>query len=250
MEDNEDLCKELIELILEKPVRKIVLLHKQESVDITYESKGIRLDVYMEDESNTVYDLEMQSKLEDNLPKRARYYQGMIDLKLIEKGALYKELKKSYIIFICRKNPFEGKKFHRYIFENLCKEDNSLSLGDEAIKIFLTPEGIEDDMPEKMKIFLEFLSSGKPNDDFTSRLYQAVEKERVSKGRKKEYMTMEMFRRIERAEGREEGRQETHLSAVRGLMENLKCSAEEALRLINVPEEKRKTYLDLLAKEQ
>jgi predicted transposase/invertase (TIGR01784 family) len=36
-----------------------------------------------------------------NLPKRLRYYQGSIDLDLINKGEDYRKLAKSYIIFIC-----------------------------------------------------------------------------------------------------------------------------------------------------
>ena len=48
----------------------------------------------------------MQVSQKSNFPKRMRYYQGMIDLNLIERGADYNVLRKSYIIFIC---PFDGK---------------------------------------------------------------------------------------------------------------------------------------------
>ena len=43
----------------------------------------------------------MQTTKKDNLPKRMRYYQGMIDLNILEKGESYKALKKSFVIFIC-----------------------------------------------------------------------------------------------------------------------------------------------------
>lgn len=39
---------------------------------------------------------EMQTVHEEGLPKRSRYYQGMIDLSLIEKGEPYKNLNRSY----------------------------------------------------------------------------------------------------------------------------------------------------------
>ena len=41
------------------------------------------------------------------------FYQSMIDLQLIDKGQLYDELKRSYVIFIC---PFDlyGKGRHIY----------------------------------------------------------------------------------------------------------------------------------------
>ena len=42
----------------------------------------------------------MQTTLKKDLPKRSRYYQGMIDLNLIERGAKYRDLKSSFVIFI------------------------------------------------------------------------------------------------------------------------------------------------------
>ena len=48
-----------------------------------------------------------------DLPRRSRYYQGQIDLAYLEKGSGYDELKDSFIIFICRFDPF-GHGFSRY----------------------------------------------------------------------------------------------------------------------------------------
>ena len=80
---------------------------EQKPIEITADARGIRLDVYVEDENETVYDIEMQPTKKTNLPKRSRYYQGMIDLNLIERGADFNELKKSYVIFICLEDPFK-----------------------------------------------------------------------------------------------------------------------------------------------
>lgn len=49
----------------------------------------MRFDVYLEDNTNSVYDIEMQTTLQKDLGKRTRYYQGMIDLNLIEKDIHY-----------------------------------------------------------------------------------------------------------------------------------------------------------------
>ena len=56
---------------------------------MTAKSKGIRLDIYLEDDDNTVFNLEMQTTTYKELPKRSRYYQGIIDLNMIEKGESY-----------------------------------------------------------------------------------------------------------------------------------------------------------------
>lgn len=43
----------------------------------------------------------MQTTKYEELPKRSRYYQDIIDLNLIEKGEAYDILNTSYVIFIC-----------------------------------------------------------------------------------------------------------------------------------------------------
>lgn len=56
-----DLCKELLELILDIKIRKVEIAEQQKNVDITYDGKGVRFDVYVDDAENTVYDIEMQT---------------------------------------------------------------------------------------------------------------------------------------------------------------------------------------------
>ena len=139
------------------------------------DGQGIRFDVYSEDDSKTVYDCEMQTSRKDNLPKRTRYYQGMIDLNLLERGANYKELKKSYVIFIC---PFDEFKrgLHKYTFENRCKDMPELVLGDESTKIFLCAGGNADDVSDDMKDFLNWLTTEKIRDsELVKKLQNAVE---------------------------------------------------------------------------
>ena len=96
-----ELCKPLLENILNIKIRDIVYVDYEETIQMTVKSKGIRLDIYVEDDDNTVFNLEMQTTTYKELPKRSRYYQGIIDLNMIEKGESYDILKESYVIFIC-----------------------------------------------------------------------------------------------------------------------------------------------------
>ena len=102
---NEDICKEFLEHLMDIKIDSITYPERQKSLKVTSEGKGVRLDVYVQDNDDTVYDAEMQQKSttenDSQLPKRSRYYQGMIDLSLLEKGASYQKLNESYIIFIC-----------------------------------------------------------------------------------------------------------------------------------------------------
>jgi len=102
-----ELCKPLLENILNIKIRDIVYVDYEETIQMTAKSKGIRLDIYVEDDNNTVFNIEMQTTTYKELPKRSRYYQGIIDLNMIEKDESYDILKESYVIFICTFDFFE-----------------------------------------------------------------------------------------------------------------------------------------------
>ena len=103
----------------------------------------------------------MQTTGNSNLPKRTRYYQGMIDLNLIEKGADYSELKETFIIFVCLHDPFKTNECV-YTFENKCNEVEGLRLDDESTKIFLNASGNKENLPEELRNFLDYLSGKEP----------------------------------------------------------------------------------------
>ncbi|OPJ57777.1 hypothetical protein CLCHR_42290 [Clostridium chromiireducens] len=90
------------------------------------------------------------------MTKRLRYYQGSIDLDLISKGEDYRKPAKSYIIFICTFDLFD-KGHHKYTFQNVCLEDSSITLNDEAQKIALNTKGIMKDLSEELLEFLVML---------------------------------------------------------------------------------------------
>ena len=65
-------------------------------------------------------------------------------------------IKKMYIIFICLKDVF-GKNLPIYTFNNICEQDNSLRLGDEATKVIVNAEGSRDGLSDNMRSFLDYL---------------------------------------------------------------------------------------------
>ncbi|MFG6356412.1 MAG: Rpn family recombination-promoting nuclease/putative transposase [Acetatifactor sp.] len=207
MQDPE-LCKELLKRILpDLEIERIEYPELQKSINLDMDARSIRLDVYVKDDKEVVYDIEMQVSNTKELPKRSRYYQGMIDLQLIDKGQHYKRLNRSYIIFIC---PFDlyGKGRHIYTFENMCKEDNSIFMGDEAVKIFLNAAGTMNDVSSELKAFLDYVVGQKSRDSFVERLEEAVEEAKKNREWRHEYMTL-LVRDQENVEkGREEGREE------------------------------------------
>ena len=182
-------CKTLLEFILGVKIRKIEYLELQKELDIEYDAKGIRLDVYVEDENNTVYDLEIQTTRKKNLPKRTRYYQGIIDLNIIHRGEDYDKLKKSFINFICTYDPF-GKSRYIYTFDQTAREDRSVLLDDEAVKIVLNTKGTIGDISDDLKETLRYMDGHMPATEYTKELDSAVEAVKTSEEWRREYMTL------------------------------------------------------------
>lgn len=213
MENNLELCRQMLELLLGMKIVKVVLADKEKTVDITPDGKSVRLDVYVADEAGTVYNLEMQVAAKRDLPKRSRYYQGMIDLNLIEKGAGYGTLKRSFVIFICMFDPF-GKNRAVYTFTNRCMEVPDLELGDETAKIFVNAGGDTEGLSDEMKAFLKYLREGTAGDEFTSEIDREVGKARKSRKWRREYMTWNLAIEDAREEGMEKGMEKGGLRGI------------------------------------
>lgn len=243
LENNLELCKELLELILDIKIKKVELANSQKRIDLTYDGKGVRLDVYVNDSENTVYDIEMQTTKQNELPKRTRYYQGMIDLNSIQKGMDYSELKKTYVIFICLKDVF-GKNLPIYTFNSICEQDHSIRLGDEATKVILNAEGSREGLSENMCRFLDYLIGKKATDSFTQKLQDAVDSAIAKKEWEVQYMTFAMRIREERKEASFETKVENtieiakelnadHNTIIMLLQKKVNLSPEEAEEALN-----------------
>jgi hypothetical protein len=194
MADNE-ICKRVLEQILNISIEKVVSLYTQRTIDMLLEGKGVRLDVYVNDNKGTVYNVEMQRAKNKDLAKRTRYYQGNIDLDLISSGKPYNDLRKTYIIFICTFDFFNDGR-HIYTFENICRENQKISLGDETTKIFLNTAGTRDDISSDMRDFLTYIENTSEEFAFKSqnRLLTDIQKKvdaiKSSKETEVEYMTL------------------------------------------------------------
>lgn len=101
--------------------------------------RAIRLDAWAKSKDQRQFNLEMQNDSKsDNLRKRSRYYQSMIDTPILKSGkeTRYKHLPSTVIIFITQDDIF-GKDLAKYTFKEYCKEVDNLELEDGTTKIFL-----------------------------------------------------------------------------------------------------------------
>lgn len=203
------LCKELLQKILpDLKIDHVEYPEVQKGIRQDADAKSVRLDVYVEDGKGTVYDIEMQTTDTKELPKRSRYYQSMLDLQMIDKGQTYKTLKPSYVIFICTFDLFDRGR-HIYTFENICKEDGSIFLGDGAAKIFLNASSKQNDVSKELRAFLDYVAGIESEDDFVQRVAKAVREVKKNREWRSEYMTLLMRDQENIEKGRAEGIIET-----------------------------------------
>ena len=240
---NSDLCKQFLEYVLDIKIASIAYPDYQKVIDISVDAKSVRLDIYVEDEAHTVYNVEMQSVRKKHLPKRSRYYQGMIDLNLIEKGEHYESLKKSFVIFICTFDPFEQGR-HRYTFQNLCLEDRNLQLEDETVKVFINTKGSMGDVSEELKQIFAYFNGQEAVGDYAEKLREEVDRVKKNKEWRLEYMTLQMREMEKYEEGLEKGiekgirltksviRLDAEGYAVSDIATELQISEEEVKRIL------------------
>lgn len=210
---DQEICKRVLEKILNIRIKYIEMPTEQKVIDLLLTSKGVRLDIYVSDENDTIYNVEMQKGKRKNLAKRSRYYQGSIDLDMISKGEDYNKLKKSFVIFICTFDPFDTGR-HMYTFENRCNEDFNLVLGDETTKVFLNTKGTHDDVDEELLEFLAYVehSTDAVANTAKSMLVKEIHKKvtylKQDKSMEVQYMTLLERDKEKFEEGKEEGREE------------------------------------------
>ena len=194
---DKDLCKKLLEKLLKIKVGKIEYIEEQKTINVDYISKGIRLDLYVED-NKKIYDIEIQVSDNKDLGKRSRYYQSLIDLNSIEKGKTYRKLKDSYIIFICTFDPF-GREMSKYEFIQCCKENKEIELEDGARRIFFNTRGYENEKDEDIKAILKYINGEKVENSFVKEVDTRVREVKESQLNRSEYMAIYM-RELEKME--------------------------------------------------
>ncbi|MBQ6029855.1 MAG: Rpn family recombination-promoting nuclease/putative transposase [Treponema sp.] len=194
---NPELSTELVERLLGVHVKQVEYPELEKAIEPYYTSKGVRLDVYLKDEDKAI-DVELQSYPQKALGKRMRYYQSMVDCDCLMKGQPYTKLRESYILFICKFDPFQddnkrGFGLPRYTFQNICVEENSVNLDDKTLKVVYNSSAYKSVEDEKVRALLRFIQTDDPGeDDFSKRLSEFVAKVKENEKFRKEFADMNL----------------------------------------------------------
>ena len=213
---NPDLCRGVIERLLGIKVERIEYPKLQKEIRPYYSAHGVRLDVYVKD-SDRIFDIEMQTSIPEDLPRRMRYYQSMIDIDTLMKGSDYATLKESYVIFLCTKDPFELG-LSVYTFKTVCKEKVDFALDDGINKVFFNASAFDSEENLEIKGFLGYLCSGKPSDSFTENIEQRVERLKLNEIFRSDYMMDALPLYDARRTGLKEGERNAKLETAKNLL--------------------------------
>ncbi len=215
----EENCKGFLEMVLGFSIAQVVV-SKEKSIVYHPEYKGVRLDIYAEDENHTHYNVEMQVKKKTALGKRSRYYHSQMVMEALASGEDYETMPDTFVIFVCDFDPF-GEHLYCYTFGNECREKK---------------------VPAELVRFLKFVTADleESEEDFQDKLVkrfqETIHNIKADREMGERYMIFEEMLREEKQEGRQEGllegRIEGRIEATReGIFELLEDLGEVPDRL-------------------
>ena len=211
----------------------------QACLDFGKDMRGVRFDAYVKTADKWI-DIEMQTTNKHDLEKRSRYYQALMDTDCLEKGGRFKDLKNTYVIFICTFD-YLGLGEPMYVVESYIRK-NDLHFNDGTSKILLN----------KLRSFYEYINDPtKVGSELIEGIDERVKKYNTKEWRERlvtlEYMIAEAKEEgleqgrtegIEqgRTEGEASGRAEREIEMARA-MKNKGYSNDEISELTGLPEE-------------
>ena len=205
----------MVNILLENKVTLLDRVQTEKEFRISPELRSVRLDVVSMDTTGKLYYTEMQKKNTGNLLRRSRYYQGQLDVSLLEPGSVdFNLLNDTCLILI---TPFDlfGKGLYRYTFSGVCEECPELRLRDGAVRVFINTKGINrEGFSQEFLDFMEYLTDTSDqraemsSSERIREMHRAVQKIRASEKMGVKYMQKWEERVYDRLEGKIEGKKE------------------------------------------
>ena len=247
---NEELCRELLEVVLNAPVSNIEYIIAENDIRPTLTNHGVRLDAYVKTE-NEVCNIEMQTVKRAKLGRRLRFYQGAMDTLALRRGEHYGNLPPCYIVFICLHDPFNAG-LPVYTLNVKCQENTSVKTDHGFTWIVLAAPAWDRLPPGRLRNLLHYIATGEAGDDrFATKLAAAVRAANGDEAWRKEKMAlltfeedMEIQRRMLEEDREDFEIQKRMLEEDREDFEIQKRTLEEQQRALEEDLEKQKHALE------
>ena len=165
MENAKKIAKIIIKRTTGHAVENLVIEPQKQLKGLSLDRHGIRMDLYMQenaafqDGTSTLrlYDIEPNKYYEKDLPRRNRFYQSLIDSKLLPSNSRYQNLPDLITIWILPYDPF-GDDRMIYTIKSMVVENQELVYNDGITKIFLYTKGTKGGSKE-LKDFLAYMEN-------------------------------------------------------------------------------------------
>ncbi|MBE6354644.1 Rpn family recombination-promoting nuclease/putative transposase [Treponema sp.] len=239
---NEEICRKMLEILLKIKVEKIEYIESEKTIENYYESRGIRLDVYVKD-SDRIFDIEIQTGNYDDLLLRARYYQGACDVATVRRRTKFRNLKETYIVFICEEDPF-GMGLPVYTKKNRFTETDALIYDDKTHAVFYNSSAWSRIQDEELRDVLRFIYESKATSSFSKLLEENTLRAKSRPEMEDEYMYFmdileeekEYAREAGLAEGKAKGARQKAVEAAENALK-LSLTIKQAAQISGLPEE-------------
>ena len=220
-------------MLMNIQIESIRLARPEKTLDVDFCAKEIRLDVFVKNETDRSYDIEMQVIGKKHLSLRARYYQSVLDISSLHAGDDYECLTESYVIFLCLEDIFH-KGLPIYTFKSVCSEDNGLFLNDKTTEAFCNALKYDKIPKEKLRTFFKFLVEKKPDEtEFSKTLSEKVLKAKITEDARRTYITLEQEIRLAAKHAAQEAFEEEYKKA----SENEKLENSRKMKAKNIPDD-------------
>ncbi|MFR5245564.1 MAG: Rpn family recombination-promoting nuclease/putative transposase [Clostridium sp.] len=224
----------VLSIILDEPNLRLIQVRVEDVILNKNGKRGIRLDAWALAEDSRQFATEMQNDAsEDDLRKRSRYYQGLLDTPALKAGkhTKYRHLPSTIVIFITQTDLF-GMDRAMYTFTERCHQIPGMELGDETMKVFLNMSS-KNERDELVSLLQYMKNSTLSNpeifviDDRIRRLDAIVTEVKQSEEWEDAQMSIlstgiDIGRRVGHEEGLEEGRKEGQLEGIHAIITVLK----------------------------
>lgn len=224
----------LLNIILERDDLTVKEVHGQYTIK-NLQGRSVRLDILAIDEQGRTYNIEIQRRDEGADARRARYNSSLLDANLTNPGDRYNALGETYVIFITERDVLNAG-LPIYHIDRIVQETGK-PFGDGSHIIYVNAQHKNDTPLGKLMHDFSCTSAEDMN--------YPVLADRVRYFKEDVKGVTAMCKEVEKLVLEE--RTENTLSALRSIIEEFSVSADDALRILKVPEADKETYRKLLS---
>lgn len=227
--ENNAICRELLRRIFpELAIDRVQRVTVQKQVNTPLDARTVRFDVYIRDDQQRTYIVEMQVANRQNLPYRLRYYLEQVDYSILGPGDNYEKLAgyPTYVIFFCDFDYYgQDRPEYRFEWRNIDQPDLAAGTGQQLVAFNAQASTFHDNIGVAgfLKLMHNQIAAGDP---LVEQVTQEMKRIKQDPERRRDYMKYELDLMDARsdgmaiglAEGKKQGKQESIVAAAKILL--------------------------------